>query len=211
MPADPDVAPIDPDALREARLWIDGVGCWLLWLPKRLTIGGPRPISASRPAADLALMADLSRMQAAIERRGEHYLLQPQATTALNGAPCGVPTVLPAPCEITLGTDVRLRFEIPSRLSASARVTLPSGHRPAERIEGAILMADTCLIGPQADQHVVCPGSATNLVLYRKGGQLWCRSREEWTLQGRSLTGGHRLSQGSLVSTESLTFRVELR
>ncbi|MFV0445219.1 MAG: hypothetical protein ACK5Q5_16705, partial [Planctomycetaceae bacterium] len=63
----------DPtETLREVRLWIDGVGCWMLWLPEVMTIGGPhRRGSMASLAADLPLLADLRSRHATIERIGE--------------------------------------------------------------------------------------------------------------------------------------------
>jgi hypothetical protein len=200
------------DALPSAvRLWIDGVGSWQLWLPEKLTIGGPPQLGASSPAADLALLADLSRMHATIERQIEDYRLTLHGTGLLRGAKPTSEALLRTGDEVTLGRDVRLQFELPSMLSPSARLTLLSGHRPATRIDGVVLMEQACLIGPQTDQHIVCPRAKSNFVLFRKGDGLWCRSREEWRLEGRPVAGAAMLSHGAVVSTESLSFRVEWR
>lgn len=196
---------------REARLWIDGVGTWLLWLPERLSLGGPRPLTSSRPPADLPLLADLARLHAILERHPEYYLLALEGEGEVNGRPVAGEALLRGGEEITLGTDVRLRFEVPSPLSASARVTFLSGHRPAERLDGLVLLAETCLLGPSAEHHIVCPEVSTPLVLYRQKGGLWCRSAEEWKLEGRALTGAAPLAPGALVATESVTFRIEMR
>lgn len=196
---------------REARLWIDGVGTWLLWLPERLSIGGPPALTSSCPPADLPLLADLARIHATIHRHPDYYLLALERDGMVNGRPVGREVLLRGGEEITLGRDVRLRFEVPSPLSASARVTFLSGHRPVERIDGLVLLAETCLLGAAPDHHIVCPEVATPVVLYRKGGGLWCRSSEEWRLEGRSLTGAAPLGPGVLVASESMTFRIEMR
>lgn len=194
-----------------ARLWIDGVGTWLLWLPERLSIGGPRPLTSSRPPADLPLLADLARIHARLYRHSEYYLLALEGDGSINGRVVERETLLRGGEELRLGRDVRLRFEVPSPLSASARLTFLSGHRPAERLDGVVLLAETCLLGPSAEHHIVCPGVRTPLVLYRREGGLWCRSAEEWRLEGRSLTGAAPLAPGALVTNESLTFRIEMR
>jgi hypothetical protein len=196
---------------REVRLWIDGVGTWLLWLPERLTIGGPPSLTSSRPPADLPLLADLARVHATIHRHPEYYLLALAGSGRVNGRPVAHEALLRGGEEITLGADVRLRFEVPSPLSASARVTFLSGHRPPERIDGLVLLAETCLLGAAPDHHIVCPEVQTPVVLYRKAGELWCRSPEEWRLEGRALTGAAPLAPGVLVASESVTFRIEMR
>jgi hypothetical protein len=111
--------------------------------------------------------------------------------------------------EISLGCDVRLQFDIPSPLSNTARLVCTSGHRPEERLDGLILMEQVCQLGPQPDHHIVCPHAAAPLILFKKGPALWCRSPQEWTLNGRPLTGSAALSHGVVVATETLSFRLE--
>lgn len=196
---------------REARLWIDGVGCWMLWLTDRLTIGGPQQSDSSRSPADLQLFADLPRKAVALERVQENYRLTSDCPAAVNGRPCGPQTFLRHRDEITLGRDVRLGFELPTPLSASAKVAFLSGHRPAERIEGIVLLQETCLIGSGAEHHIPCRDLSSPVVIFRKHGQLWCRCREEWRLDGRAARDAQELRDGCLVNTENLLFRVELR
>jgi hypothetical protein len=200
-----------PQSAREARLWIDGVGTWLVWLPERLTIGGPQPIGSSRPAADLPLFADLVRLHAEVQRTGEHYRLLLRGPGAVGATKLDRETYLRSGDEFVLGEDVRWRFRLPSPLSASAVIDFLSGHRPAERIDGIVLLEQSCLIGPGRDHHIDCPRSESSLVLFRREGGLWCRSPQQWTLQGRPITGAAPLADGSIVATETLQFRVELR
>ena len=206
----PPSIPNPRESLREARLWIDGVGCWLLWLPDVLTIGGPQSIGSRQAGADLALFADLSRLHATILRRGEHYVAQAAADLSINERPLEGEAWLKSGDELRLRSDVRLRFEIPSALSATARLTCPSGHRPAERIEGVILLEQACQIGPGDENHVVCPLAEESVLVFRKQGKLWCRCAQDWTLDGRTIAGAAELQRGSLVATETLTFRIEL-
>jgi hypothetical protein len=210
------------ETLREARLWIDGVGCWLVWLPESLTIGGPQPLDRTQPVADLALLADLKRQHATIGRSGEQYHLTAMGPVALNGHAVaagangdtnagGIRHDLKAGDELTLGGDVRWQFTIPTPLSNTARLICTSGHRPTERIDGVILLEQFCQLGPQPDHHIVCPRAEAPLILFRKGGQLWCRSPQEWTLDGRSIAGSAALLAGAVAATETLSFRLEVR
>ena len=196
---------------REARLWIDGVGCWLVWLPERLTIGGPQPASSDRRRADLPLLADLRRCHAAIERAGEQYRLIPTGPSTINGETIEDETGLRSGDEISLGAEVRFQFTIPTQLSNSARLVCTSGHRPEQRIDGIILLEQMCQLGPREDHHIVCPHSEDSFVLFQKRGEVWCRSSEEWTLDGTQMNGSAKLNDGAVVAGESLQFRVELR
>lgn len=209
--------------LQQARLWIDGVGCWLLWLPESLTIGGPQPLDRSLTIADLPLLADLKRRHATILRSGDSYHLISHGHASLgNGAhsasaPGQAPQLseesrleLRSGIEFTLGRDVRWQFVIPTPLSNSARLVCTSGHRPAERIDGVILLEQLCQLGPHPDHHIHCPRADTSLILYRKGGQLWCRSPQQWTLNGQPVTGSALLADGAVAATETLSFRLEV-
>ncbi len=200
-----------PESLREARLWIDGVGCWLIWPGERLTIGGPAASGSTSPPADLSLLADLQRRHATIARNSEHYQLETSGPVAINGTPTTRTALLRSGDELTLGGDVRWQFTIPTPLSNSARLVCTSGHRPVERIDGIILLEQVCQLGPQPDHHIPCPRAETPLILFRKGDALWCRSPQEWTLDGRPVTGSAALTDGAVAATETLSFRLEMR
>ncbi|MEZ6067342.1 MAG: FHA domain-containing protein [Planctomycetaceae bacterium] len=192
-----------------ARLWIDGVGTWVIWMDERYTIGGPTPPGRLQAAADLPLLADLSRVHAAIERAGEQYRLTLLGDGGVVGRPESGEQWLRSGDELRLGRDVRLKFEQPSPLSLSARLAVTSGHRPPQRIDGVVLLEQACLLGPGSDQHIVCPRAKVNFVLYRKGTALWCRCPEQWKLDGSAVSGAAELFNGSFVSHDSLSFRLE--
>ena len=111
--------------------------------------------------------------------------------------------------KLTLGRDVNFQFTIPTALSNSARLVNTSGHHPLGRIDGVILMEQVCQIGPRADHHIICPQADSELILYRKGDALWCRSPQEWKLNGRTATGSAELNHNAIVETETLSFRLE--
>lgn len=205
--------------LREVRLWIDGVGCWLVWLPETLTIGGPRRLDSTSPAAaDLSLLADLRAKHAAIERCGEEYRLTTFGLAANSETArfsherdvSGSSHLLRSGDEFTLGVHVRFQFSIPTPLSNTARLICASGHRPSERIDGVILLEQMCQLGPQPDHHITCPRAESPLILFCKGGGLWCRSPQAWTLDGRTVTAPAALHNGAVVATDTLSFRLEV-
>lgn len=200
---------IDGRLPQAVRLWIDGVGCWLVWLPERMTIGGPAVVGRSS-AADLPLLADLQRVHATIERGDEQYRLASHGPATINGLAIEGEAGLRSGDEIALNDNVRLELTIPTQLSNTARLVCTSGHRPEQRIDGVVLLEQMCQLGPQDDHHIVCPRAESSFVLFKKGEALWCRSSQEWTLQGRSVSGAAPLEHGALVATESLSFRLEI-
>ena len=126
-------------------VWVDGVGGFLLCLGERVSIGGP---CWGQPDADIALLASLSRRHATIVRSGDRYVIEPHAPTLLHGQPVVDRSPLPADCEVCLGTNVELRFHMPSVLSATACLDFVSHHRPTHAVDGVLLMHETCLMGP---------------------------------------------------------------
>jgi hypothetical protein len=164
-------------------------------------------------AADLPLLADLKRRHATITRRGEQYHVTASGPATLNGKAVaeGVAVGLRTGDSLTLGADVGFQFSIPSPLSNTARLVCTSGHRPRERVDGVVLLEQVCQLGPQADHHIVCPRVEAPLILFLKGGRLWCRSPLEWTLDGVPVAGSAPLFAGAVVATETLSFRLEVQ
>lgn len=193
--------------------WIDGVGCYWLSLNDRVTIGGPSPQSAnssqSSEAADIAILSDLKRLHATIVRLGEGYLLEANGSVRVAGREVADRAVLNDGSIIELGRSVRLRFRTPSPLSLSARLEFLSDHRPAQTVDGIVLLADTCLLGPSDENHIVCSDWPGQVVFVRQGGELFCRSRLDISVSGHRIGSGLKLSAGDVVTGDELQFRIE--
>jgi len=187
-------------------LWIDQVGAFILCLGDVVSVGGP--VSGSS-AADIPLLANLSRRHVTFLRSGERYVLHAHSPSTVGGRPVHEKFDLCDGTEMTLGSSVRLRFRLPSVVSGSARIEFLSDHRPARAVDGVVLMNDTCLLGPSADNHIRCPAWPVSLLLYRRDGQLWIKGREDLFLDGRHAPAGGALSSGSLVSSSDVRFQVE--
>lgn len=191
---------------QRVRLWIDGVGSWLVFLQDSVSIGGRR---SDGETADLCLQSDLARRQAEIVRRGEAWWLNPLGVAGVNGKPMSEPVPLHDGYTIELGARVRLTFRQPSALSSSAVIDFTSGHRPADRTDGVVLQTETCLLGPGAENHIHCRQWPAAFVLFRKEGGLWGRCRESWFLNQDLQEGAARLSDGDLVTGADFRFRLE--
>lgn len=195
-------------------VWIDGVGCFWLSLKDRLMIGGPGAPAAkpddSRELTDLPLLSDLNRQHAAIIRTGEGYLLEAFGPVRVAGREVLGRAVLIDGADIELGRSVRLRFRMPSPLCLSARLDFLSDHRPSQSVDGVVLLADTCLLGPTDDHHVVCPDWPGQVLLVRQGHELTCRSRLSLTINGQRLSSRQLLQSGDVIASDDLRFRVEI-
>jgi hypothetical protein len=187
-------------------VWIDQVGAFLLSVKNEIVMGGP---AAEGGAADVPLLANLSRRHATIIRSGERYLLVAHAPTHVAGRPVHDRADLADGYEITLGGSVRLAFRLPSVMSGTARIDFVSDHRPARCVDAVILMDDTCLVGPGAENHIPCRGWQNSLLLFRRDGKLWCKSRDALFVDGIHAPEGAELKSGSVVTGNDIRFRLE--
>ena len=73
-----------PGDLARFMLWIDLVGAYMVCTSDEVAIGGP---PAEGPAAEIALLANLSRKHATIARSGERYVLKAHAPAVVAGRP----------------------------------------------------------------------------------------------------------------------------
>lgn len=196
--------------------WIDGVGAWLVLTGSSVSLGrvngNVSPLvkaSSTEQEADVALVANLSRDHATIERVDENYVLKPKSSVQILGRPISYDTVLPDNCELTLGSSVRLAFSIPTPLSATAKVTFESEHRPRTSVDGVILMAETCLLGPSASDHVLCRNWSGSVVLVQTSGGIVAKSKQDLQIDGRKARTSDVVSNGQVVSGEDFRFRLE--
>ncbi|MCA9036289.1 MAG: hypothetical protein KDA91_14235 [Planctomycetaceae bacterium] len=187
-------------------LWIDGVGAWQLCMGGQFLIGGP---TLEHQAADICLLANLSRQHATLKRIREDWFIQPHAATVVSGRTITDQTLLKTGDQIKLAERVRLGFRIPSILSGSAVIDFESSHRPTQSVNGIILMTDTCLLGPRRDHHVCCPDWGDLVVLFRQDGQLRCRSKLPLKVNDVQIRDSAPLQDGAIVSCEDLRFRIE--
>jgi len=195
-----------PGAGTKYVVWVDQVGAFLISLKSEVAVGGPAIDSG---AADVAFLANLSRRHATIVRSGERYVLLAHAPTHVAGRPVHDRSDLADGYEITLGGSVRLAFRQPSVMSGTARIDFLSDHRPARAVDAIILMDDTCLVGPGSENHIRCRAGQTSLLLFRREGKLWCKSREDLFVDGRHAPEGAEVRSGSVVTGNELRFRIE--
>ncbi len=187
-------------------LWIDGVGAWQLCVGQQFLIGGP---TADHPAADICLMANLSRKHATLQRNSENWFIHPHQSTVVSGRSVTGPTLLRTGDAICLAEKVRLGFRIPSVLSGSAVIDFESHHRPPQTVNGIILMTDSVLLGPRKDHHVCCSDWPELVVIYRQDGQLRCRSKAALTINADRVRDSGVLTDGAIVSGDEFRFRLE--
>ena len=187
-------------------LWIDGVGAYLVCLGSRVTIGGP---GGHTDAADICLLANLSRQHTTLIRSQEGYLLESHSAVRVADRAVEERTHLNNGYEIELGSNVKLRFRLPTVLSATATLEFLSDHRPSQSVDGVILMEDTCLLGPGREKHVQCPHWSDTVVLFRRNSQFCCKSQSNLFIDGKLMREGTPLASGDVITGPDFRFRVE--
>lgn len=193
--------------LTRLMLWVDGVGSYLVLLPDQVKIG-----PASCPTSvDLPIQADLSRRHARIVRRHEEYWIEPiRGRVCHAGATLDQPHPLADGHELLLGERVHLRFRLPHPLSRTARLERLSCHRTVPLADAVLLMAHTCILGPDARSHVVCPASTgTICITHEQDGFLKCHSKENLEVNGRPWDASSALCLPARVTGNGISFLLE--
>jgi hypothetical protein len=193
-PASAEVTPAAPAGGRFL-LWVDGVGGYLVCLRDEVVVGQHVPGSG----LDIPILGDLSRRHARIRRSGEGYVIDPWQRLRINSRVTTEPVTLADGDELELGSGVRFRFRRPHALSATARLDLLSRHRTQPSADGVLLMAESCVLGPKWQNHVVCRDWSSDVVLYRHDGELFCRSVAPIEIDGQLCEGRGRLGSNTRV------------
>ncbi|HEY2883233.1 MAG TPA: FHA domain-containing protein [Pirellulales bacterium] len=187
-------------------LWVDAVGSYLVCLGEEVALGQP---AATGAAPEVPILGDLSRRHAVIRRDGEHYSIEAFHTVRLDGKTIGRSAPLCPGNTIELG-GVRLRFTRPHPLSATARLEFISRHRTQPSTDGVLLMAETCILGPAAANHVVASKWKQEVVLFRQAEELACRTSAKVTIDGTSHRPGRTtLKPKARVEGEEFAFSLE--
>jgi hypothetical protein len=189
------VVPSAAPAAGRFLLWVDGVGGYLVCLGDEVVVGQHVP----GQGLDIPILGDLSRRHARIRRSGEGYVIEPWQRMRINGRATAEPVTLADGDELELGNGVRFRFRRPHALSATARLDLLSPHRTQPSADGVLLMAESCVLGPKWQNHVVCRDWSSDVVLYRHDGELFCRSVAPIEIDGQLCEGRGRLGGNTRV------------
>jgi hypothetical protein len=195
---------------RRALLWVDAVGGFLVCLDDCLVLGQPPAGDASGGARiAVPILADLSRRHAVIRREAGAYILEPLQRTSVDGREIKSPFVLSDNQLIQLGDNVRVRFTKPHALSATARLTIESHHKTQPSADAVLLMADSCVLGPNRHCHVRCREWQSDVVVFRQNDRLFCRASQPLTIDGVAASGENEIQSGVRVEGEEFSFTWE--
>jgi hypothetical protein len=191
---------------RRLLAWIDSVGGYLICLGDEVCLGQP----SEQRLADIPILGDLSRRHATIRREGETYILTPIHTTSIDGHPLHGPAALRHGSVIGLGPAVRISFRLPHALSQTAVLQIVSNHKTEPTLDAVVLMSDSCILGPHRHCHVACRAWEQEIVLFRRGNELVCRSGQELTVDGQPCSPEAEIRHGCHVEGPEFAMSFEV-
>ncbi len=200
----------EPTVSREDRkprglLWVDAVGGFLLYPTDEITVGQAVPGTD----VDLPILGDLSRKHVVIQRFGSDYVVRPIGPTVLDGRILDGPTPLTDGDTLHLG-GIRLRFRQPNPLSSTACLDIISQHRTQPSSDGIVLLAETCLLGPKEDNHIVCRDWEGQVILMPAGdGRFRFKAEKSVTIDDISSCDTGVIAWGSRLASDDFAFMLE--
>ncbi len=195
----------DERLLDRFMLWIDSVGGYWVCRGDEITIGQPN----HPEAADVPILGDIARRHVQLRRDGENILIEALAETLVDGRPVRGCTWLRDGSRIQLGASVCLLFRRPHALSGTVRLEFLSRHRTQPSSDGVLWMADTCILGPRPNSHVVCRNWTREVVLYRDAEHTYCRALGPLEIDGVDRVGHGTLTGHSRVVGDGFSFNLE--
>jgi hypothetical protein len=186
-------------------LWVDAVGGYWVCLGDAVVIGRP----AAGGDTDVPILGDLAQRHASLRRDGEGYLVEALREVRVEGKLVSGVAELRHGNLIQLGQGVKLAFRRPHALSATARLDFVSHHGTQPSVDAVILMADSLVLGPKAESHIVCPDWRDEVVLYRQQNQLYCRASSPLEVDGSKAREPAKLTADSRVVGDWFSLSLE--
>ena len=84
-----------------------------------------------------------------------------------------------------------------------------SPHRTQPFADAVILMAESCVLGPKWQNHVVCRDWNGDVVLYRSDKNIMCRAMESIEIDGKLHDGRGPVNPGSHVLGTDFSLTLE--
>ncbi len=198
------VPPRREEPCRRMLLWIDGVGGYLVCLSSRVSFGQATPDAY----VDIPLYADISRLHGYLTRDPEGYLLEAVRPVSVNQQVTDK-ALLRDGDRLTIGQNCQLRFRQPLPVSATARLEVASGHRLPVSVDGVLLMADTCILGPTREAHIVIPDLRRPIVLFRRPDGFRLQAAGKFQVDGVDAKGRADLGPHATAAAEDFRLTLE--
>jgi hypothetical protein len=110
---------------------------------------------------------------------------------------------------MTLGTSCQLQFRQPVAVSTSCRLDIVSGHRLPLALDAVLLMADTLILGPGTQSHVMLPDLKQPVIFYRHKAGLGVRHAGNLVLDGRKVQERAVLGSAATITGDDFALAIE--
>jgi hypothetical protein len=191
-------------------LWIDSVGGYWVCLDDELIIGQPGGMHGGvGHGADIPILADISSRHARIRRDGEGYLIDALRDVRVAGRPVEKTEFLADGSRIEIGPNVTLQLRRTHPLSLSARLDFISRHRTQPAADAVLLLADSCVMGPRPQSHVVCRDWKKEVILFRHDEKMICHAAGRFEIDGVAYRNRGPLHANARVAGDGFSFSLE--
>lgn len=194
-----------PETGQRCLLWIDSVGAYLACWGPRIVLGHAHP---DEPV-EVPILGQISSRHAAIRHDGENFLVEARRPTWVNDQPVHPAAILTNHSTLRLGENVEFRFRQPHPFATSGRLDLLSRHQITPTVDAVLLWSDSIVLGPNANSHVICPDWTSEVVLFKRKGQLWVRGPQGLKIDDVPHPGKGQLGLNSRVEGEDFSFTLE--
>lgn len=187
-------------------LWVDAVGGYWVCLAEELVVGQP----GGPDGADIPILADISSRHARIRRDGEGYVIDAFRDVRVGGRRVEATSWLADGACIEIGPSVKLALRRAHPLSLTARLDFVSRHRTQPPADAILLVADSCVLGPKPQSHVVCRNWSTEVILFRQESKFYCQSAGRFEIDGTTCRDRGVLQANSHVRGDGFSFSLEV-
>ena len=185
--------------------WVDAVGGFLVCTKNEVLLGQAVP----ECHVDIPILADVARNHLKLTRGNDGYLLEPFGYVKVNQQEIAGPCILNDGDLIHLTGGVEMTFSSSHPLSASARLDIQSPHRTEPWSDAILLMAESCVFGPDSRNHVVCPTWEEDIVFFKRNQELYCKSFRPIIVDGTIQSGKVKVGLNSHLEGEDFSMTLE--
>ena len=186
-------------------VWIDGVGGYLVCGQAEHQLGQ----AIADTDVSIPLRGDIDRKHATIKSVDGNHVLRPLGQIHIDQRQIEQPVVLNSGQVFRMGQLVAMKYRKPHPFSATAVLEFESRHRTFPWSDAVLLAGDTIVMGPQQRNHIVCPKWTEDVVLFRRLGKWYCKSKTKIHIDGTINNPDAQLLGNSHVESQEFSFSIE--
>ena len=196
---------MDEATFEQFLIWVDGVGGYLVCGGVQHQLGQ----AIADTDVSIPLRGDLDRKHATNESVDGNHVLTPVGKVHVDQRLIERPVVLNSGQIFRMGELVAMKYRKPHPFSGTAVLEFESRHRTFPWSDAVLLAGDTIVMGPQQRNHIVCPKWTEEVVLFRRLGKWYYKSKAQIQVDGKKGTSDTVLSRNSHLDSQEFSFSIE--